>query len=82
MAVRTRAIPLSVEQLLLVGHPGEILGDAELERMWAHAQWYVGEPAHPESARTRVTEVWIKGRYLPAWDARDGAPADTKEGHI
>lgn len=71
MATRTRApFHFDMDDMLLRGWWGEILGDDELERIRAAAQWYVGDPSHPEDARNRVYMVWIEGRYLPAYDAK------------
>jgi hypothetical protein len=68
MATRS-TVPFTMEQLLLMGYPGELLDD-EVEKVRAAAQWYVSDANHPESARARVLDVWIEGIYRPAWDAR------------
>jgi hypothetical protein len=57
--------PFTREMLLLRGHPGEILPD-ELERVLGWARSYVGDSSHPEAARERVSDVWLRGVYRPA----------------
>jgi hypothetical protein len=65
----TRTAPISVRDLLLIGHPGELL---PADQPWARseAQRFIADQSQPETARRRVLEVWIEGTYRPAWDAR------------
>jgi hypothetical protein len=70
MTATTRgAVPFTMTDLLLRGHPGEIL-PSELQRVEAAARWFTADDKQPESARQRVLTVWIEGTYCPPWDPK------------
>lgn len=62
-------VPFTMTDLLLRGHPGELLPD-DLRRAEAAARWFVADDKQPDSAKQRVLEVWIESRYRSPWDPK------------
>lgn len=57
---------LSKEQFIERGGPWEVL-PRNLGRWVATARQYLENPSNPEGARVRVRDVWLEGKYRPAW---------------
>lgn len=76
--VPSTSVGIQIQALLERGHPGEIL-PAQLPPIRAAAEAYVKDNKNPPDARERVHTVWIKGKYLPSWQAytpRKDKPGD------
>lgn len=58
---------LPTDALLEKGHPGEILPGKQRDRMAEAARAYVKDASHDPEARERVNDVWLEGKYRPAW---------------
>jgi hypothetical protein len=60
------------------GGPWDTLPD-QLDNLTRAARRYVARADFPEDARQRVREVWLEGKYRPAWLPRRGGVTEYRD---